>query len=115
MSRTNVHSEKENNMYCAGAQIIATAKEVGIPPKKAKRGPKIGEVQLGEGIEIPAMDSKLHEDGTLVAINGVQVAKFNENAFAIIKGRQENREKARASRKTGTDRDGASAGRDEEK
>lgn len=111
MSRTNVHSEKENNMYCAGAQMIPTDKEVEIPPETAKLGPTRWEVKFGEGMKIPATDSELHRDGTLVARDGTQVAQFDKNAFKRIVAKQPKQGKrtttARSSSRT-------SVGRDEE-
>lgn len=92
MSSTNVHSEKENNMYCAGAQMIATDREVEIPPQTAKLGPTRYEVKLGEGMEIPVGNSELHRDGKLVSKDGTTVAKFDKNAFARIQAKQQREE-----------------------
>lgn len=84
MSSTNVHSEQENNIFCAGAQIVPTEREVEIPPKSAKRGPSRLDVMLGEGMEISVGESELHKNGQLVAKDGAEVAKFDAKAFSII-------------------------------
>ena len=88
MSSTNVHSEKKNNMYCAGAQMIPTDREVEIPPQTAKVGPTRYEVKLGDGIEIPAAESELHKNGQLIAKDGTEVAQFDKKAFDIIARRR---------------------------
>lgn len=93
MSSTNVHSDKQNNIYCAGAQIIPTEKEVEIPPKSAKKGPNTIDIILDQGIEIVAEYSELHKDGKLVAKDGTQVAKFDKLAFNEINRQREIRSK----------------------
>ena len=91
MSSTNVHSEKQTkikNIYCAGAQIIPTEKELEIPPKNAKEGPSISgtklEIEQGGGMEITAIYSELNRDGKLIAKDGTTVAMFDPKAFSII-------------------------------
>lgn len=86
MSSTNVHSEQKNNLQLVGGQVIADAREnkVVIPPKSAGRGPSRLEVKLEMGIEIPVEESELHKDGTLVAKNGMQVAKLDKKAYEKI-------------------------------
>lgn len=104
MSSTNVHSEIENNnMYCAGAQMIPTDREVEIPPQTAKLGPTRYEVKLGDGMEIPTVESELHKNGQLVAKDGTEVVKFDKTAFDIIArkyAREHKRTGTRAARKT---------------
>ena len=94
MSSTNVHSEQNDNIYCAAAQIIPTGKEVEIPPKSAKKGPASLDVMIGEGMEILAGVSELHKNGQLVAKDGTPVAEFDKNAFDRISAKY-NRRKER--------------------
>ena len=84
MSSTNVHSEKQNNKYCAVAQIVPTDKEVEIPPKTAKKGPSVLDVMLGEAMEIPVVSSELHKDGKLIDKDGAVVAKFSKDSFEVL-------------------------------
>ena len=94
MSSTNVHSEnEENNIYCAGAQIIPTEREVEIPPKSAQKGPTSQEIMLGDGMEIKVEESILNEKGQLIGKDGKIVGKLSKEQIMII-------EKNRNSRKT---------------
>lgn len=98
MSSTNVHSEqKENNIYCAGAQVIPTQREVEIPPKAAKKGPSSLDVILGENMEIQVEESELHKNGDLIAKDGTRIAKFDSKAFDRIVAKY-NKEKAKSER-----------------
>ena len=83
MSSTNVHSE-ENNIQIVGGQVIPTEKEMEIPPKSAGKGPSTLDVMLGSIMEIAVSDSKLYEDGRLVATNGTTVVKFDDKAYKRI-------------------------------
>lgn len=99
MSSTNVHSEENFNIYCAGAQIIPTEKELEIPPKNAKRGPSSLSVELGEDVmEILAENSKMNERGELKLQDGTVVAKFDTKAFGKIKASEEKRKQATKTR-----------------
>lgn len=93
MSSTNVHSENDNNMYCAGAQMIPTDRDVEIPPQTAKLGPTRYEVKVEEGIEIPVIESELQKDGKLVTKDGTVVIKFNKKAFDTIAAKHEKENK----------------------
>lgn len=103
MSSTNVHSEnKENNIYCAGAQIIPTEKEVEIPPKSAQKGPTSQEIILGDGMEIKVEESTLNEKGQLVGKDGNIVGKFSKEQVMNIEKNRKNRktEKQNSARKS---------------
>lgn len=89
MSRTNVHSDNENNIICAGAQVIPTDREVEIPPKSAKMGPSTLDVKFGEEMEIVAGKSELREDGTLVNRSGEVLASGID--FKAVKSNRDNR------------------------
>ena len=90
-------------MHCAGAQMIATDREVEIPPQTAKLGPTRYEVKLGEGMEIPIAESELRKDGQLITKDGAKVVKFDKKAFDIIArkyDRENKRPETKNARKT---------------
>lgn len=91
MSSTNVHSE-QNNIQIVGGQVIPTEKEMEIPPKSAGKGPSTLDVMQGDIMEIAVGDSKLYEDGRLVATNGTTVAKFDDKAYKRIVAKHADRE-----------------------
>lgn len=60
MSSTNVHSNGKH--ICAG-QARPTEKGMDVPPKSAKRGPRIIDVIEGPNAEIPVIDNIVVKDG----------------------------------------------------
>ena len=99
MSSTNVHSE-QNNIQIVGGQVIPTENEMEIPPKSAGKGPSIMDVVQGDTMEIAVGDSKLYEDGRLVAVNGATIAKFDDKAYKRITAKYADREEKQPKRTT---------------
>ena len=100
MSSTNVHSEKQiGSIYCAGAQIIPTEKEVEIPPKSAKKGPSTIDITMGDTIEISVGESELNKNGQLVSKDGNVIAQFSKTAFNEVNKNRNNRKQFKNSSK----------------
>lgn len=99
MSSTNVHSE-QNNIQIVGGQVIPTEKEMEIPPKSAGKGPSILDVRQGDTMEIAVGESKLREDGNLVAVDGTTIAKFDDKAYKRISAKYADKEDKTTKRAT---------------
>ena len=89
MSRTNVHSNQE--IYCAGAQMVPTERDVEIPPKSAKKGPSNLEVVLGEGMDIPGGDARVDENNHIIS-DGIYITMVNPRALLDILKAKETRQ-----------------------
>lgn len=99
MSSTNVHSEKEeNNIYCAGAQIIPTERDVEIPPKSAQKGPTSQEIILVDGMEIKVEESTLNEKGQIIGKDGKIVGKLSKEQVMNIEKNRNSRKTEKSSR-----------------